>query len=114
MVFCCLTSDLSPEFSAWLREAVNTTTAGAVGLSHGPDPPSSSHRLVTLVLNSSPLPPALQGHRSFSASSSELLELGQGQRSRSAAGVRAACKLFGGLIGLQMQPRGEAVPTKRR
>ena len=103
MVFCCLISDVSPEFSAWLREAVNTTTAGAVGLSHTPDPPSSSHRLVTLVLNSSPLPPALQGHRSFPASSTDLLELSQSQRSRSEAWVRAACKLFSDLIGLQME-----------
>ena len=113
MVFCCLTSDVSPEFSAWLKEAVNTTTAGAVGLSHTPDPPSSSHRLVTLVLNSSPLPPALQGHRSFSASSSELLEMSQGQGSRSEVGVLAACKLFCDLIGLQMQLNGEDMKGRR-
>ena len=114
MMFCCLTSDVSPEFSALLREAVNTTTAGAVGLSHTPDPPSCSHRLVTLVLNSSPLPPALQGHRSFSASSSELLEMSQGQGSRSEAGVCATCKLFCDLIGLQMQLNGEDMQMKGR
>ena len=108
MVFFFLTSDISPEFSAWIQEAVNTTTAGGqVGLSHRPDSPASPQRLVTLVLNSSPLPPALQGHRFFPASSSELQEMGQCHESRSEDGVRAACKLFCGLIGLQTELGGE-------
>ena len=95
MVFFCLTSDVSPEFSTWIAAAVNTVTAGGQA-------DLSPQRLVTLVLNSSPLPPALEGQHS-SAISSELLELGQGHGLRSEDGVRATCKLFCCLIGLQME-----------
>ena len=104
MVFCCLTSDVSPEFSAWLREAVNTTTAGVVGLSHTPDPPSSSHRLVTLVLKL--LTSAARSSRSSllprlldRPAGAEPRVKGQGPE----AWVRSACKLFSDLIGLQME-----------